>query len=97
MIRLLQALLIGALLQTTLALPKENKGHGDDDNNDNHGNHKGHLEIIRRDVCIIGGGATGTYAAVRLSQDMGKSVIVVEKTGRLGGHVGEYRPPFVSS
>ncbi|KAH6671152.1 putative FAD dependent oxidoreductase [Halenospora varia] len=93
MVRLLQALLIGALLQTTLALPKENKGHGDDDNNDNHGNHKGHPEIIRRDVCIIGGGATGTYAAVRLSQDMGKSVIVVEKTGRLGGHVDTYTDP----
>jgi heterodisulfide reductase subunit A-like polyferredoxin len=45
-------------------------------------------ETIIRDVCILGGGSTGTYAAVRLSQDLGKSVVVVEKTGRLGGHTG---------
>jgi len=37
-------------------------------------------DIITRDVCIIGGGSTGTYSAVRLSQDMGKSVVIVEKT-----------------
>ncbi|KAF7596497.1 hypothetical protein BBP40_001369 [Aspergillus hancockii] len=40
---------------------------------------------ITRDVCIIGGGATGTYAAIRL-RDMGKSVVVVERNGHLGGH-----------
>ena len=38
---------------------------------------------ISRDVVIIGGGATGTYAAVRLQQDMGKSVVVIEQTDRL--------------
>ncbi|OCK84768.1 FAD dependent oxidoreductase [Lepidopterella palustris CBS 459.81] len=43
-------------------------------------------DIITRDVCIIGGGATGTYSAVRLRQDMNKSVIVVEQKDRLGGH-----------
>lgn len=37
-------------------------------------------DIITRDVCIIGGGSTGTYSAVRLSQDMGKTVMIVEKT-----------------
>ncbi|KAJ9419690.1 hypothetical protein FOXG_19613 [Fusarium oxysporum f. sp. lycopersici 4287] len=39
------------------------------------------------DVCIIGGGATGAYAAVRLREDYGKEVVVVEKQNRLGGHV----------
>ena len=34
--------------------------------------------VTSRDVCIIGGGAAGTYAAVRLS-DLGQSVVVVEK------------------
>jgi hypothetical protein len=40
---------------------------------------------IVRDVCVIGGGSAGTYAAVRL-RDMGTSIVVVEKKGRLGGH-----------
>jgi len=46
-------------------------------------------ETIHRDVCILGGGSSGTYAAIRLSQDLGKSVVVIEKAGRLGGHTGE--------
>jgi hypothetical protein len=53
----------------------------------------GAQDIITRDVCIIGGGATGTYSAVRLSQDMGKSVVIVEKTDRLGGHTETYIDP----
>jgi hypothetical protein len=40
---------------------------------------------IDRDVCIIGGGSAGTYTAVRLG-DFGKSVVVLEKKDRLGGH-----------
>ncbi len=44
---------------------------------------------IERDVCIIGGGAAGTYAALRL-RDLGKSVVVVERTSRLGGHCETY-------
>jgi hypothetical protein len=40
---------------------------------------------IVRDVCVIGGGSAGTYTAVRL-RDLGKSVVVLEKKGRLGGH-----------
>lgn len=39
---------------------------------------------IEKDVCIIGGGASGTYAAVRLQQ-MGVSVALVEKERKLGG------------
>src|SRR5277367_5498694 len=59
-------------------------------------------DTITVDVCIIGGGATGTYAAVRLQEDYGKSVIVVEKTGRLGGHTETYfatgaPPPFTGA
>jgi hypothetical protein len=48
--------------------------------------------VIRRDVCVIGGGATGTYAAVRL-RDLGHSVVVVERAGRLGGHTETYHDP----
>ena len=40
---------------------------------------------IVRDVCIIGGGSAGTYAAVQL-RNLGKSVVVLEKQSRLGGH-----------
>ncbi len=38
---------------------------------------------IIRDVAIIGGGASGTYAAVRLREDFKKSVVVVEATDHL--------------
>ncbi|EAW14990.1 amine oxidase, flavin-containing superfamily [Aspergillus clavatus NRRL 1] len=48
--------------------------------------------IINRDVCVIGGGASGTYAAVRLRQ-MGHSVAVVEKEPVLGGHTNTYFDP----
>ncbi|BCB78781.1 hypothetical protein GCM10022251_78240 [Phytohabitans flavus] len=48
--------------------------------------------VIRRDVCVIGGGASGTYAAVRL-RDLGHSVAVVERAGRLGGHTETYHDP----
>jgi hypothetical protein len=47
---------------------------------------------IERDVCIIGGGAAGTYAALGL-RDRGRSVVVVERSGRLGGHCETYRDP----
>ncbi|KAA8649281.1 hypothetical protein EYZ11_007959 [Aspergillus tanneri] len=42
-------------------------------------------DTIVRDVCIIGGGSTGTYAAIRL-KEQGKSVAVVEQQHLLGGH-----------
>ena len=41
---------------------------------------------IEKDVCIIGGGASGTYAAVRLQQ-LGVDVALVEKQAKLGGMV----------
>jgi hypothetical protein len=48
--------------------------------------------VIERDVCVLGGGDSGTYTAVRLT-DFGQSVVVVEKTGRLGGHCQTYTDP----
>ncbi|KAI9926048.1 hypothetical protein ASPWEDRAFT_37956 [Aspergillus wentii DTO 134E9] len=42
-------------------------------------------DIVTRDVAILGGGATGTYAAVQL-REQGHSVALVEKKERLGGH-----------
>lgn len=49
-------------------------------------------DIIKRDVCVIGGGATGAYAAVRLG-DLGQSVVLVEKKDALGGHTEAYTSP----
>lgn len=49
-------------------------------------------DTIDRDVCVIGGGSAGTYTAVRLQQ-MGKTVALIEKEGRLGGQVDTYLDP----
>ncbi|KAL2819007.1 hypothetical protein BDW59DRAFT_126269 [Aspergillus cavernicola] len=49
-------------------------------------------DIITRDVAVIGGGSSGTYSAISLL-DKGKSVIVIEKQGRLGGHTATYADP----
>ncbi|KAL8906164.1 MAG: hypothetical protein Q9207_002197 [Kuettlingeria erythrocarpa] len=49
-------------------------------------------DILVKDVCVIGGGCSGTYTAIRL-QDKGKSVLVVEKRGQLGGHASTYKDP----
>lgn len=47
-------------------------------------------DIIIRDVLVVGGGASGTYAAVRLQQDFNKSVVLVEQKPTLGGHTNTY-------
>ncbi|KAH7359338.1 amine oxidase [Plectosphaerella cucumerina] len=49
--------------------------------------------IIEVDVAVLGGGASGAHAAVRLREDHGKSVIVVERQARLGGHVATFVDP----
>lgn len=38
---------------------------------------------VSKDVAIIGGGAAGAYAAVRLRDDYGKSIALVEKEDHL--------------
>ncbi|KAF7548325.1 hypothetical protein G7046_g8712 [Stylonectria norvegica] len=48
---------------------------------------------IQKDVVIIGGGASGAYAAVRLKEDYGKSILLVEKADILGGHVDSFNDP----
>jgi hypothetical protein len=49
-------------------------------------------DIISKDVVIIGGGSGGTNAAISL-KDKGKSVIVIEKKDRIGGHTETYIDP----
>jgi len=48
--------------------------------------------ILSRDVAIIGGGSSGTFAAVNLKR-AGHSVVLIEKNSRLGGHVDTFRDP----
>ncbi|CEJ57939.1 hypothetical protein PMG11_06614 [Penicillium brasilianum] len=55
------------------------------------------VDVIVRDVAVVGGGASGTYAAMRLQQDFNKSVVVVEKEQTLGGHTHTYYDPVSSS
>ncbi|KAK5260026.1 hypothetical protein LTR11_006944 [Exophiala xenobiotica] len=47
---------------------------------------------IVRDILIYGGGVSGSHAASRL-REMGKSVVVVEMEGRLGGAAHAFRDP----
>jgi hypothetical protein len=54
------------------------------------------LEVLTRDVLIIGGGSAGTYSAIRLQQ-LGKSVAVVEKEPILGGHTNTFIDPVTST
>lgn len=39
--------------------------------------------VVVKDIAIIGGGAAGAYAAVRLRDDYGKSIALVEMQGKL--------------
>ncbi|PCG97037.1 Hypothetical protein PENO1_065160 [Penicillium occitanis (nom. inval.)] len=50
-------------------------------------------DVLVKDVVIIGGGASGAYAGVRLRDDFGKSVAIVEMQDRLGGMVNTYVDP----
>lgn len=40
-------------------------------------------QTISKDVVAVGGGAAGAYAAVRLREDYGKSIALVERRARL--------------
>ncbi|KAF4454868.1 amine oxidase [Fusarium albosuccineum] len=48
---------------------------------------------INVDVAVVGGGASGAYAAVRLREDFGKEIVVIEKQNRLGGHTQTWYDP----
>lgn len=50
-------------------------------------------KIVTKDVAVIGGGASGTFAAVRLREDLNTSIVLVESQNRLGGHVETYTVP----
>ncbi|KAF7163032.1 hypothetical protein CNMCM5623_008052 [Aspergillus felis] len=52
--------------------------------------------ILFKDVVVVGGGASGAYAAVRLRDDFGKSVALIEKQSILGGMVDSYVDPKTS-
>ncbi|KAI2606809.1 FAD/NAD(P)-binding domain-containing protein [Hypoxylon fragiforme] len=43
-------------------------------------------DTIQRDIAIIGGGSSGTHAAIKF-KDAGKTVVVIEPQAQLGGHV----------
>lgn len=49
-------------------------------------------DVINRDVVIIGGGASGAYAAVRLRDDYGKSIALVEMREGLVSKKDPHRP-----
>jgi hypothetical protein len=49
--------------------------------------------IIYKDVAVIGGGASGSYAAYVLREDFNKSVAIIEKENILGGHVNSWTDP----
>ncbi|KAK5651913.1 hypothetical protein OQA88_11572 [Cercophora sp. LCS_1] len=53
----------------------------------------GNVKTVFKDVAIIGGGASGSYSAVRLREDYGVSVVLIEKDVRLGGHVNTWDDP----
>ena len=49
-------------------------------------------DVMKRNIVIVGGGASGTYAAIGL-QDKGESFVLIERSGRLGGHTETYTDP----
>lgn len=57
--------------------------------------HGGH-NVISKDVCIIGGGSSGTYSAIRLHQ-LGKSVALLEENSLLGGHTNTFTDPVTGA
>ncbi|KAF4454223.1 hypothetical protein F53441_3223 [Fusarium austroafricanum] len=50
-------------------------------------------QAIDVDVAIVGGGGSGGYAAVRLRENYGKKIVVVEKQKQLGGHAEAWYDP----
>ncbi|RHZ46410.1 amine oxidase, flavin-containing superfamily [Aspergillus thermomutatus] len=83
-IRTTQSLLANLWLGCAIALPGSSPGLDGSQIED--------ASTIVRDVAVIGGGASGTYAAIQLRQ-MGHSVVVVEKEPLLGGATNTYYDP----
>ena len=51
--------------------------------------------VLFKDVAIIGGGASGSHAAIRLKEDYGKSIVVIEAQSRLVcGHGVSVEMPY---
>ncbi|KAJ4291257.1 hypothetical protein N0V88_006258 [Collariella sp. IMI 366227] len=50
-------------------------------------------DIITADVAIVGAGASGSYAAIRLKEDFKQSIVVIDKADHLGGHISTYDDP----
>ena len=59
---------------------------------DHHANDESRVKVIERDIAVIGGGASGTYAAVRL-KELNQSVVLIEQQEVLGGHTNTYIDP----
>ncbi|KAF1842662.1 FAD/NAD(P)-binding domain-containing protein [Cucurbitaria berberidis CBS 394.84] len=49
--------------------------------------------VLTTDVAIVGGGASGTYAAIRLREDFNTSIVLIEPRPYLGGSVSTYLVP----
>jgi hypothetical protein len=70
------------------------RSHGSYNMNPN--SYKAKHHVIETDFVIIGGGGTGTYAAIQL-KDQGKKIMVIESKPRLGGHTETYHDPETNS
>lgn len=53
---------------------------------------KSQVETVTTDVLVVGGGSSGTYAAIQL-HDANRTVAVIERAGKLGGHADSYYGP----
>ncbi|EAQ92087.1 hypothetical protein CHGG_00322 [Chaetomium globosum CBS 148.51] len=79
------------LLWALVPISFATEGEGEDKGKGKGGG--GPVTTIHRDVAIVGGGAAGSYSAVRLREDFGVSVVVIEKDNKLGGHVNTWVDP----
>jgi len=52
----------------------------------------GSYEVVKKDVLIVGGGASGAHAAVRLRDDYGLNVALVEKQDILVRIISQMTP-----
>ncbi|KAH7379200.1 hypothetical protein DE146DRAFT_307294 [Phaeosphaeria sp. MPI-PUGE-AT-0046c] len=55
------------------------------------------VKVLDTDIAVIGGGAAGTYAAIRIREDFNTSVVVIEPRDHLGGHTSTYTEPTTNT